>query len=104
MNIDTDRLLASACPSIQYRIRREVLCQSPSLPEMDELQDLILQDQAVRNVLHSQGPDGWLAWTFHGYDSMESGVRLLCEKGLEADQPALARALSALETHTDRLA
>lgn len=103
MNIDTDRLLASACPSIQYRIRREVLCQSPALPEMNALQGQILQDQAVRNVLHSQRPDGWLAWTFHGYDSMESGIRLLCEKGLEADQPALARALSALETYTDRL-
>lgn len=104
MNIDLDYLLASACPSIQYRIRKEVLCQSPSLPEMKELQDQILQDLAVRNVLRSQAADGWLAWTFHGYDSMESGLRLLCEKGLEAGQPALARALSALETHTDRLA
>ncbi len=103
MNIDIDHLLVSACPAIQYRIRKEILCQSSLLPEMLDLQDQILQDEAVKDVLNSQGSDGWLAWAFHGYGSMESGMRLLCEKGLEADQPVLARALLALEKHTDRL-
>ncbi len=102
MNIDVDRLLASACPAIQYRIRKEILHQSPDLPEMVELQDQILQDEAVQKVLNSQSPDGWLAWTFHGYNSMEAGIRLLCEKGVEANQPVLARALLALEKYTDR--
>lgn len=101
--IDIDHLLNSTCPSIQYRLRREILCQSRFLPEMIKLQDQILQDEAVRAVSSSQRPDGWLAWTFHGYDSMESGLRLLCEKGLEANQPILARALLALEKYTDRL-
>jgi hypothetical protein len=104
MNIDVDQLLAFSCPSIRYRIRKEILCQSPSQPEMEKLQDQILQDKAVKAISSSQGSDGWLAWTFHGYESMESGIRLLCEKGVEADRPVLARALLALEKHTERLA
>jgi len=103
MNIDPDQLLTSACPAIQYRIRKEILHQAPDLPEMVELQYHILQDKAVQEVISSQGSDGWLAWTFHGYDSMESGIRLLYEKGVEPDQPVLAHALLALEKHPDRL-
>ncbi len=103
MNIDVDRLLTSACPSIQYRIRKEILCQSPSLPEMVGLQNQILRDEAVKEVIHSQARDGWLAWNFHGYSSMESGLRLLCEKGVEVNRPVLAGALLALEKHTDYL-
>lgn len=105
MNIDVDRLCSSACPAIQYRIRKEILhYPSSDLPEMIALQNQILQDEAVQKAFTSQGPDGWLAWSFHGYNSMESGIRLLCEKGLEANQPVLAHALLALEKHTDRLA
>jgi hypothetical protein len=98
-----DPLIFSACPSIQYRLRKEILCQSSSLPEMSKLQDQLLQDESVKAILNSQGPDGWLAGTFHGYNSMEAGVRLLCEKGVEAHQPILAQALLALEKRTDRL-
>ncbi len=103
MNINVDRLLASACPSIQYRIRKETLGQSASLPEMKKLQAQILQDKVVRAISSSQGSDGWLAVNFHGYGSMESGMRLLCEKGVEADRPVLAKALLALEKYADRL-
>jgi hypothetical protein len=98
------QILPLACPAIQYRIRRELLCQSPDLPEMIDLQNRILRQDAVQNVIHSQQPDGWLAWTFHGYGSMESGMRLLCEMGIEPTQLVLVRALQALKQHTDRLA
>jgi len=98
-----DLLLTLACPSIQYRIRKELFGQSPSLPEMTVLQNQILQDEAVKEIIASQQPDGWLGWAFHGYNSMESGIRLLCEKGIEADQPLLSQALSALEKHKERL-
>jgi hypothetical protein len=70
---------------------------------MCKIQDQILNDDSVRKVTALQGPDGWLAWSFHGYDSMESYIRLLCEKGVEAENPVLARALNALENGTDRL-
>lgn len=103
MNIDIDPILASGCPSIQYRLRKEVLNDSPSLPEMIELQDQIRQEDAIKAISNLQGADGWLAWNFHGYNSMEAGMRLLCEQGVEPNRSMLARALSALEMCTDRL-
>jgi len=105
MNITTslDQIPPSACPSIQYRIRKEILHQSSFLPEMIKIRGQIMQDEAVKKVLNSQGSDGWLGWAFHGYDSLESGIRLLCEKGVEANEPVLACALLALEKHTERL-
>jgi hypothetical protein len=98
-----EQILPFSCSSIQYRIRKEICCDSPDLAEMYGLQGQILKDEAVRKVAASQGTDGWLAWNFHGYNSMESGIRLLCEKGVEADNPILTRALIALENGTDRL-
>jgi hypothetical protein len=67
------------------------------------LQEQILQDEAVKAILGKQQPDGWLGWAFHGYDSMEADMRLLCEKGVERDNPILEKALGALEEATDRL-
>jgi hypothetical protein len=103
INSSTEQILPYTCPSIQYRVRKELLGFSSDLPVMYELQDQILEDASVLKVTASQGPDGWLAWNFHGYDSMETSMRLLCEKGVEACNPVLARALAALENGTDRL-
>ncbi|HVN14726.1 MAG TPA: hypothetical protein VMT73_03220 [Anaerolineales bacterium] len=105
MNIEPSarQILPFVCPSIQYRIKKELLFQSPNPPEMAELQSQISQDETVKGIIDSQGLDGWMEWNFHGYDSMEADIRLLCEKGLEPTQPVLARALKALEQHTDRL-
>jgi hypothetical protein len=98
-----NQILPSICPSIEYRIRKELLFQSTDQPEMIDLQTEILKDEAVQTISRSQQSDGWLAWTFHGYGSMEAGIRLLCEKGVEPTQPVLTHALCALEQHTDRL-
>ncbi|MGE5373689.1 MAG: hypothetical protein ACM3XO_01435 [Bacteroidota bacterium] len=105
MNISStvERLLPSSCPSIQYRVRREILRDPPSLSRMCELQTQILEDGSVKKVTATQGVDGWLTWNFHGYGSMESAIRLLCEKGVETDQPVLARAFLALMDCTDRM-
>ena len=103
MNNSPNILLLSACPSIQYRIRKEILGQSSFEPEMIHLQNQFLQEDRVKEILHSQNPDGWLAWAFHGYNSMEAGIRILCEKGVEPTQPVLTHALDSLEKHTDRL-
>jgi hypothetical protein len=67
------------------------------------LQQEVEQDPAVQAVLNWQQDDGWLAYDFHGRKGIESGIRLLCEKGLEPGHPALARALAALGAHDDRL-
>jgi hypothetical protein len=102
----SNQLLENACPSIRYRLRLEVLNWLRSDPEMLALQTQILQDRAVNEVLGWQAPDGWLAWNFHGYHSMEAGIRLLCEKGVDHRQPVLSKALRALsscdETRLDR--
>lgn len=96
-------LLQTACPSIRSRIRNEILGHSPSQPGMPELQQLILQDPLVRQVSGWAQPDGWLGWDFHGSQSIEAGIRILCEKGVERCQPVLAKALDALQRHPDRL-
>jgi hypothetical protein len=70
---------------------------------MRALQAQILQDEAVEAIFKRQQPDGWLGWAFHGYDSMEADLRLLCEKGVERDNPFLAKALHSLKNATDRL-
>jgi hypothetical protein len=105
MRIDTviKELLESACPSIQYRIRSEILGQSPTSKEMVGLQNDILHDPGIQAVLRWQQTDGWLARDFHGAISTETGIRILCEKGVRGQHPAFARALQALEDHPERL-
>ncbi len=71
--------------------------------ELRGLQTQILQDSLVRQIIHSQRPDGWFGNCFHGYDSLEAGIRVLCEKGVSPEHPALARALLGLEIHADRI-
>ncbi len=53
--------LEFAGPSIEYRIRKELLYQSASLPEITALQVQILMDEAVNEVQSWQQPDGRLA-------------------------------------------
>ena len=96
-------LLECACPSIKYRIRSEILGQSASSKTMVELQAQILRDPTVEEVLNWQQADGWLAWDFHGATSIETGIRILCEKGVQRRHPVLAKALEALEKYTERL-
>jgi hypothetical protein len=96
-------LLEKACPSIRYRLRLEVLSQPRSDGQMLALQNQILEDEAVKEVFSWQAPDGWLAWNFHGDHSLEAGIRLLCEKGVDSRQPVLSNALKALQRGTDRL-
>jgi hypothetical protein len=96
-------LLGEACPSIRYRVRKELLGEAPARRHMRRLQTEILRDATVRSVISSQGADGWLGKSFHGDGGMEAGIRILCEKGLERHQPALARALVALKAPGDRL-
>lgn len=96
-------LLTEACPSIQSRVRREILGESRAAKEVQALQMEILQDKDVRDVLAAQGPDGWIAHNFHGYESMESGIRLLCEKDLDPNNASFSKALKALARFPDRL-
>ena len=98
-----DELLSRACASIQSRIRREILREDPSSPEMAGLQVRILEDIPVKAIFQSQQADGWIGWSFHGVESMESAIRLLCEKDVDPARPAFSAALDALEQETSRL-
>lgn len=95
-----DELLIKACPSIQFRIRREIGGESDA--QLEELHHAILQDEAVREIMAWQHDDGWLFHNFHGYDSMEAAIRLLREKGVRPQHPVLQRALAALHRFADR--
>jgi len=86
-----ETLLKVACQSIKYRIRQEILNEPTTTPEMQALQTQILLDKAVKGIVNSQNPDGWLGQRFHGYDSLEAGIRLLCEKGVCPNNPHLPR-------------
>ena len=101
-NTARDTLLECACPSIQYRLRLELLGEDSQTSAMQELQKKILGDKKVQEVIAWQQADGWLAWDFHGQCSIESGIRILCEKGISPANPVLARALQALEAHPER--
>ena len=96
-------LLKNACPSIQFRIRTEILGQSEIDQELSDLQEQIEKDDLVCEVFNWQRPDGWLGKDFHGFDSIETGIRILAEKGLNRDHPVLSSALHALNNSDDRL-
>ncbi|KAB2852174.1 MAG: hypothetical protein F9K46_19385, partial [Anaerolineae bacterium] len=98
-----EHLLECACPSIQYRVRREVLGQSPFDAPLLDLQPRILDDALVQEVLNWQQPDGWFAWHFHGYPGTESAIRILSEKGVSPHHPSILAGLNAIETYPDRL-
>ena len=100
---DIELLLKSVCPAIQSRIRREILRQSRAETEVLELQGKILEDTLVKSLMKEQQADGWLGKAFHGYDSMESALRVLCEKDLDPAHPAFASALAALKHASRRL-
>jgi hypothetical protein len=90
-------LFENACPSIQYRLRKEILHEPPETPAMRNLQEEILQDKIVRKILSWQQPNGWLGTSFHSETGAETAIRLLAEKGIERSYPVLAGALHALE-------
>ncbi len=98
-----DELLNRSCASIQSRIRREILREDPASLELASLQERILEDPAVQAVFQSQLADGWIGWAFHGYNSMESAIRILSEKDVEPSHTAFSFALEALEQETSRL-
>jgi len=99
----TTHLLENACPSIQWRIREEILGQRPTAKQVDALQNQILQDSLVKEAIGWQGTDEWKSSPFHGSNGIESGVRILCEKGVLKDHPAINTALNALRKEPDSI-
>ncbi len=78
--------------------------ESPLTEEMKALQTRILHDLLVKKTIESQTTNGWYGTRFHGYDSLESGIRILIEKGVSVKHESLVRALDALEHDTTEIA
>jgi hypothetical protein len=98
-----DALVGRACPSIAYRLKREVLGQPSSDPDMRRLTDQIAGDDAMGRLAKAQAADGWIGHAFHGDGGHEAGIRLLCEMGVEPDAPVLRRAIEAVDVEPGRL-
>ena len=99
-----DMLAKNACASIRYRVKEEILGESPQVS--DYLEE-ILQDRRVRYVLSWPREDGYVGDVFHGgwipaekrkYSSTgaESGLRFLAEMGIPKSYPVVERGLRAL--------
>lgn len=100
MKREIEFLLNQACPSIRYRVKKEVLSQlSPR--ESAELKQLILTDDLVIKYLSLQRPDGWIDADIHSQQGVEAAVRVLAEKGLDANDPVVFNMLDQLEKRTD---
>lgn len=61
-----DFLLNNANPSIQYRVKTEVLKQELSDREKDQLQSKILEEPIIQSIMACQKENGWLGNGFHG--------------------------------------
>ena len=94
-------LLKNACPSIQCRVRIEILGQPDTDNQVEDLQNRILQDNLVKEAIGWQGSDEWENSQFHSNNGIESGVRILCEKGVRRDHPTIKRALNVLKKQPD---
>lgn len=91
-----DFLLKEACPSIKYRIHKEI---SPlfTTDQVEELISLIFQDDLIKKFVSIQDPSGWINQDFHSENGIETAVRVLCEKGLDASHITVSKMLNQLE-------
>lgn len=92
-----ESLCETACPSIRYRIHKEILGASKNSSHMIQLQQEILGDEKVQEIMAWEKEGGWLGDKFHSGCGPETGIRILMEKGVEGDHPLILRALDALK-------
>lgn len=96
MNQIVEFLLENACPSIKYRVKKEVLNEI-SLYEEEYLQNQILEDRLVKEFLEKQNTDGWIDEDFHSEKGVETAIRLFFEKGVLHNQSSILRMINELE-------
>jgi hypothetical protein len=97
-------LVEKACAPIIYRVRKEILEQSP---DINDYLDEILNDKRVKYVFTWQQPDGYLGHSFHGgwipdarlkfYNTgAEAALRFLSEMGVPKTYHIVEKCLNAL--------
>lgn len=98
-----DFLLTHANPSIQLRVKKEIL-QTITAQEEKALQEQILGEKLLRFIGEKQQENGWIGLGFHGgnknagqYDNQETATKYMGEKGLKGTA-LLDRAMDAYVT------
>lgn len=93
-----DFLLECACPSIKYLVYRDMLNTSVDEPFMVALQNEVLTQTNTQKHLSAQQSDGWFGHELHGIDGMDCHISGLLNLGVEASNPAIQKAVTALLT------
>ena len=89
-------LLENACPSIKYRVKKEVK-NSISLSEEENLIKEIMRDDLVRDISLRQNKNGWIDLDFHHKKGVETSVRVLAQKGIDKKHIYQEKMLHELE-------
>lgn len=96
-------LLENANPSIQLRVKKEIL-KNLTCQEEAQLQEQILEEKIIRLIGEKQLANGWIGLGFHGsnkdsgqYDNQEVGTKYMGEKGLKGTA-LLDKAMDAFVT------
>lgn len=99
-----EALTEKACASIRFRVRKEILEESPDIAEyLDE----ILNDKRVKYVFTWQKANGYLGQSFHGgwipdaklkffNTGAEAALRFLSEMSIPKTYPVVEKCLNAL--------
>lgn len=93
-----DYLLENGGSSIQYRVRKEMLKESPNNSEMLKLQGQIWNNNKVKKLMKRRHADGWIGDTLHGApgDGLDSSITFLLGSGIEKDCQIMNDVASAL--------
>lgn len=99
-----DFLLNHANPSIQRRIKSEILNELTT-EEAAKYQEQILKEPNIKRCFASQLDNGWFGYGFHGtnknagqFENQEACTKYLGEKAVDKDTPELKRAMEAFVT------
>lgn len=93
-------LIKEGCPSISYRVRKEIRQEQIGEEEYREYQNLIYAQPNVQNILSWQNPDGYFGTRLHTAPTgskiwpHEGCVRYLLETGL--DHEAVRKSLDVM--------
>ena len=91
-------ILENAPPNILYRVKKEILNESPDISEMNDLQAQILNLPRVKKAFACQRENGFLGSVIHGvyFDGFDSTVDLLKRNGVALTDPHMVKAREAL--------
>ncbi|WP_202710980.1 hypothetical protein [Sporosalibacterium faouarense] len=85
-------LIEEGCPSIKYRIKKEIFNEIDS-----NLYKQILNDQKIKEIVDRQNKIGWIDEDFHSESGVETAARVFFEKGIDISYSPYKKMLNELE-------